>query len=259
MARLTKVSHFCNIFVKKPSIIRKAAINWALPLHDFRYPIIMISPEGIEYIDIYCERSQYGFWDEPFNALTNLAFVVAAFFSFRLWKHEGGGKKDILALVIILFSIAIGSFLFHTIATRWSAIADLLPIMLFVFVSSAIFLHRIAGLTLRNAVIISLVFVGINIAARNLLPSILNGSVYYLPTFLGLVLFALWAKINRKKGGQEFAIASILLLISLVFRSIDSETCGMLPYNIGTHIFWHIFNGVLLYYIIRGLIKGSNK
>ena len=29
-------------------------------------------------IDIYCERTAPGFWDEPFNALTNAAFLIAA-------------------------------------------------------------------------------------------------------------------------------------------------------------------------------------
>ena len=37
-----------------------------------------------ETIDNYCERIGDGFWAEPLNAITNLAFILAAFFSWRL-------------------------------------------------------------------------------------------------------------------------------------------------------------------------------
>jgi len=35
-------------------------------------------------IDLYCERLGPGIWAEPINALTNLAFLVAAFAAWRL-------------------------------------------------------------------------------------------------------------------------------------------------------------------------------
>ena len=35
-------------------------------------------------IDLYCERLSPGIWAEPINALTNLAFLVAAFAAWRL-------------------------------------------------------------------------------------------------------------------------------------------------------------------------------
>ena len=35
-------------------------------------------------IDLYCERFGPGIWAEPINALTNLAFLVAAFAAWRL-------------------------------------------------------------------------------------------------------------------------------------------------------------------------------
>ena len=35
-------------------------------------------------IDLYCERTAPGLWEEPINALTNLSFFVAAWFAWRL-------------------------------------------------------------------------------------------------------------------------------------------------------------------------------
>ena len=34
-----------------------------------------------EIVDLYCERTSPVFWAEPVNALTNLAFFLAAWFS----------------------------------------------------------------------------------------------------------------------------------------------------------------------------------
>ena len=36
------------------------------------------------YIDIYCERIEPGLWAEPLNAITNLAFIIAAFLLIRM-------------------------------------------------------------------------------------------------------------------------------------------------------------------------------
>lgn len=35
-------------------------------------------------LDLYCERCSPDFWAEPVNALTNISFLVAAFFGRRL-------------------------------------------------------------------------------------------------------------------------------------------------------------------------------
>ena len=68
----------------------------------------------------YCERTGAGFWAEPVNAMTNLAFLVAA--------------------------VGVGSFLWHTFATPWAEWADVIPIGLFIAVFLASFLRRVAGL-----------------------------------------------------------------------------------------------------------------
>ena len=34
--------------------------------------------DWFRYIDIYCERTAPGFWDEPLNAVSNAAFLIAA-------------------------------------------------------------------------------------------------------------------------------------------------------------------------------------
>ena len=82
-------------------------------------------------IDIYCERVGPGLWAEPVNALTNLAFILAALASWRLARQHGRLRVDIVLLIALVAAIGIGSSLFHTFANRWSAAADVIPILLF--------------------------------------------------------------------------------------------------------------------------------
>ncbi len=82
-------------------------------------------------IDLYCERIGPGFWAEPANALTNLAFPVVAWASWRMIRRSGTGSIGPSWLVALVISIGIGSFLFHTFATGWAQVLDVVPILLF--------------------------------------------------------------------------------------------------------------------------------
>lgn len=81
----------------------------------------------------------------------------------------------------------IGSFLFHTLATGWAALADTLPILLFILGYLIVFAHRFAGLPWSRAWLTVPAFlvlaaaVGVA-AARTELP--VPG--LYLPALLGL-------------------------------------------------------------------------
>ena len=79
-------------------------------------------------LDGYCERLAPGIWAEPLNAVTNLAFLGAALL---MWRR-GVGLGPARLLCGWLFAIGVGSFLFHTFATPWAALADVVPIFAFV-------------------------------------------------------------------------------------------------------------------------------
>ncbi len=73
-----------------------------------------------EQVIACCERSDFGFWAEPVNALTNAAFVLAAAI---MWPR-GRGVPIARALVGVLAVIGAGSFLWHTHATRRAGLDD---------------------------------------------------------------------------------------------------------------------------------------
>jgi hypothetical protein len=47
-------------------------------------------------VDIYCERTDPSFWAEPVNALTNIAFLLAAALAFCAWRRDGARDLHVL-------------------------------------------------------------------------------------------------------------------------------------------------------------------
>src|SRR5262249_1082519 len=90
-------------------------------------------PELCAAVDHYCERTSSTLDAEPINALTNGAFLVAAWGAWRLTSRNSSGRATVLnwALILTMALVGLGSFLFHTVATRWAEWGDVLPIMLF--------------------------------------------------------------------------------------------------------------------------------
>ena len=95
-------------------------------------------------LDLYCERDSAAFWGEPVNALSNVAFLIAAVQIARSLRGQRGLRLDawpIWLLVAFCAAIGLGSFMFHTIAQVWAAWADIIPIQLFILWYVACFLR----------------------------------------------------------------------------------------------------------------------
>ncbi len=78
-------------------------------------------------IDLYCERTDAAFWSEPVNAVSNVAFLIAAAAAFVRWRRGDRGDWPALALIGVVTAVGIGSFTFHTVATRGAVLADVDP------------------------------------------------------------------------------------------------------------------------------------
>ncbi|HRH79942.1 MAG TPA: hypothetical protein PLW81_02735 [Thiobacillaceae bacterium] len=204
-------------------------------------------------IDLYCERTGTEFWSEPVNALTNLAFLVAAGLLLRVWLAAYRGRTaagwDRLLLVILVAAIGLGSGLFHTFARTWAAMADVLPIALFISVFLLVSLKRLAGLGWPATLAWFAAYHGANVLAqRHLDPALLNGSVFYLPSFAALALLAAWLAWRGHVRSRRFTGAAVLFLVSLGFRSADMAVCAAWP--LGTHFLWHLLNATLLWLLV---------
>ena len=110
-------------------------------------------------IDLYCERLDSSFWAEPINALTNFAFIIAAW---AVWKHGhrlGRLSYPIWVLIGLMVSIGIGSFLFHTYASNFTRFLDVLPILLFQFVFMWVYIRRIIQVGMIYAIGLLLIYI----------------------------------------------------------------------------------------------------
>lgn len=199
-------------------------------------------------IDAYCERLDPGYWAEPVNALTNAAFVVAAMF---MWRRSGALIEHVLCAVLAL--IGIGSYLFHTHATPWAALADTTPIALYVLVYVYAANRSFWGLRPWPALggtVLFFPYAALTVPLFQMVPG-LGSSAAYAPVPLLIVLYAVLLRHRLPQVARGLAIGAGLLVISLSLRTIDEPLCHALP--LGTHFLWHIFNALMLGWMIEVL------
>src|SRR4051812_32005000 len=79
----------------------------------------------------YCERCGPGLFDEPINAASNIAFLLAAWAAWRLAARSRGRCAGMGLLISLCVAVGVGSTLWHTFATRWAMVLDVVPITLF--------------------------------------------------------------------------------------------------------------------------------
>lgn len=202
------------------------------------------------HIDNYCERTDPSLWSEPFNALSNLAFLIAAWL---LWRQALGKpmQMELRALAVMIALIGLCSGLFHVFGTVWGMVLDVASIALFILV----YVHRYLRLIVKWPQWASwlgvLAFIATDRAIAALGPLGLNGSEGYLLPGATLAGFALWSRCRSPRSAPWLALAAIAFGVSLSLRTLDMMLCAKWP--LGTHFAWHVLNAVVLYCSVRGL------
>ena len=209
-------------------------------------------------VDIYCERLDASFWAEPINALSNLAFLVAAVFAYMRYRKLGQhAPKEVPFLIAMLCVVGIGSFLFHSFANQWSLLADVLPILFFQILALWIFLRRLLNYSTALCLGLIVLFVIVSQALSTYVPqAFLNGSAGYLPSLAAQCLIAWGLGSVSKKAARRMWLAGGIFASSLVLRSLDMAVCENLP--LGTHFLWHCLNAVMLYKVISATLCPRN-
>ncbi len=205
-------------------------------------------------LGIYCERGgDPSLWAEPFNAVSNVGFLIAGAILFSRAKGDVAAR----ALSAIVFVIGIGSFLFHTLATRAAMVADVLPIQIFIAAYFFVAMRRLIGLSVLSAAAAMIAFVAVVGIGPRLVdaPQPLLSIGGYIGGLAGMVGLALWLGLsggeNSRTGGKMAAIAG-LFAVALAFRTIDGRICELFP--IGCHFVWHLLNAVVLYALVALLL-----
>lgn len=223
----------------------------------------------------YCERGgDPAFWAEPLNALTNAAFLLAgALAAVELYRQDRPlaaiAEWILVGLVLI---IGLGSFLFHTFATRWAAVADVAPIGIFMlaYLGHALritlrlgWLATAAGLALFVVALQAAGaiqcqrggLIGLAAAARG---PCLNGTLGYLPAWLAMAGIGAVLAVRADPAAAHMLTAAGIFLVSMVFRTVDLEVCGWTRMGggaLGTHFLWHLCNALTLYLLLLAAVR----
>ena len=176
-------------------------------------------------------------------------------------------------------SIGVGSFLFHTFANRWSLLADVVPIMVFIHGYFLLAMRRFFRLGLGAALAATAAFVAFNIGFVRAWEALIgtsglakaNGSVGYVPAALALLGVGGLLMIRSRRAervsvgpmdrsaaatdetGRALLRAAAVFALSLAVRSVDRAVCGWLP--LGTHFLWHALNAAVLFMLVKTAIQ----
>jgi len=207
-------------------------------------------------VDIYCERLDASFWAEPMNAISNLSFIVAGFF---LWRLRSSRSTLMTTLVIL---IGLASFSFHTFANRLTGLLDVLAIALYLLT----FAFLIPKQWSRNSLLIqlgSVLLLIVTIVLAQLLMSYLKPALPWLPpgmylgAWLALIVYASATQYSNPSAARFLWLAVIIFPFSLLSRQLDIPICDFIG---GSHWLWHLLNGLTLYLSSYGLcLKPRSK
>ncbi|MBP0616339.1 ceramidase domain-containing protein [Jiella mangrovi] len=203
-------------------------------------------------IDAYCERVSPAFWAEPLNALSNVAFIAAALIGLSLWKMRGGKDRPAFVLCCLVAVIGVGSFTFHTVATRWASLADVIPIALFIYAYFALALTRFFGLSKLAAGAGTVAFFGASFLAQPVFATIVGSSAGYIPALLAMLAIGSLLLARHNTAGALVISAGATFLVSLCFRIFDQPICEVWP--LGTHMIWHVLNAATLALLLAAAI-----
>jgi hypothetical protein len=231
-----------------------------------------------EHVFRYCERGQDpSFWAEPLNAISNVAFLIAAAAAYVRWRDRPPYERSrfTLFLIALVFVIGIGSFLFHTFANGWSGAADVIPIGAFMLSYLGFALIKLAGFGWRETAFGMGAFIlacaGAGQIGRHdghigFLTSVpggadslfMNGSAGYLPALAALFLLGLRLFRDRRPSGAPMLAASGVFLVSVALRSLDFTLCDAVAIGgrrVGTHFLWHLLNAATLYLLLLAALR----
>ena len=204
----------------------------------------------------YCERTGPGFWAEPLNAVSNLAFVVAGVVVLRRLRRIAAPAAPVSVVVVLvglLPVIGVGSFIFHTVA-GWTRVLDEAPILVFVLSYLVVAVHLFLGAPWRLAWLAVPGYVLFASALGEALGRLgwRDPGVRYVPVLLAIVGLAtaliLSDDANTQRYGWSLAGGGVLFAVAFALRQLDQPLCPYVP--TGTHFAWHLLNAVVLYLVV---------
>jgi Ceramidase len=232
-----------------------------------------------ERVFLYCERgTNEALLAEPINALSNGAFLLAALVGFLLVLRQPPEERnaDQFLLPVLVLFIGLGSLDFHLYATSAAALADVVPISVFMLVYLGLALNRFLGLPPAWTTLLVIGFAAIvaitmqvrcgegtigfqGLDAEGVKPC-LNGSLFYFPALAALIVIGLVLAERGHRAAPWLLWASAIFAVSVTLRSLDLALCDKVLIEgrkVGTHAAWHVLNALTLFLLMRASLEGG--
>jgi hypothetical protein len=226
-----------------------------------------------EHVLLYCERgTNTELLAEPINALSNVAFLLAGLIGLQLvlWRPSEDRSADHFLLPVLVLFIGLGSLAFHLYADQGTALADVVPIAVFMLVYLGFALNRFLGVPPGVTVLLVIGFIAIMALVSQIQCSpnaigffgpevqdakpCLNGSVFYLPALGAMIVIGLLLHERGHKAAPWVLWAAAIFAVSVTLRSLDLSLCERVVIDgrkLGTHFAWHVLNALALFLLLR--------
>jgi hypothetical protein len=232
-----------------------------------------------EHVFLYCERgTNPELLAEPLNALSNVAFLFAGLVGLQLalWRPAEERTADHILLPVLVLFIGLGSLAFHLYADHGTALADVVPIAVFMLVYLGFALNRFLGVPPGVTVLLVIGFTAIMAMtgqvqctktaigffgpeAQGVEPC-LNGSVFYLPALAAMIVIGLVLHERGQRAAPWVLWAAAIFAVSVTLRSLDLALCDKVLIDgrkVGTHFAWHVLNALALFLLLRATLAAG--
>lgn len=217
-------------------------------------------PELCQSVDLYCERIDPAFDSELINAFSSLVYPIAAAAAFFYWQNSRsiGNHGAILTLIVLMAAIGVGSGMFHILATHWAMWADVTPILAFMVLYLWLIFSRFFNWSFGLIVVALAGFVGLTLFLHIGIPhATLWGGAMYLPALILILLLGVAMSERWPLAGRKLLEAAGVFAVAFFLHAIDMRFCAANP--AGTHFLWHIMTGVVLFMLMRLLIRHAPR
>ena len=175
----------------------------------------------------------------------------------HLYEARSRDRLDCLSglLCANLALIGVGSFLFHTFATPWAKLLDVLPIVTIVLLYFwAILLRAYRESCFRAALfVIGFALAAVGFACVVGATSIGKDNAAYMAAWLLIVGNAAVFGWRGHKLTPWLCAGAGIFAASIAMRMADHPVCSSFP--IGTHFLWHLLNGALFAVLLTGYVR----
>jgi hypothetical protein len=161
-----------------------------------------------------------------------------------------------VSLAALMAAIGIGSALFHIVATTWSGVLDLGPILAFQLCYLWIYCRRVVFLRPSYSALAAGSLLITSMMGQALPPGDAR-SLTYLPALIVLLGLGTYHYYHHRREPLSLMAGAAIFAFALIFRTLDGAVCPFFP--AGTHFLWHLLGAVALYLLFKGLIANRRS